>query len=83
MRRAHRLPVGPGSINGLAAAEKRPVIVADTETSAFFRPNPLLPETCSEMAMPLMVGERVVGVLDMQSQRPGRYPRTCCPLSKL
>ncbi|MBN1665779.1 MAG: GAF domain-containing protein, partial [Anaerolineales bacterium] len=33
--------------------------------------NPLLPETRSEMAVPLLVGERVVGVLDMQSSQPG------------
>lgn len=79
LRRRHRLPIGPGSINGLAAAERRPVIVADTETSAFFRPNPLLPETRSEMAMPLAVGERVVGVLDMQSQRSGALSEEVLP----
>ncbi|MBN1889389.1 MAG: GAF domain-containing protein [Thermoflexales bacterium] len=69
--RGHRLPVGPGSINGTAAASRRSVIVADTAHSATFRPNPLLPNTRSEMAVPLVVGERVVGVLNLQNDRPG------------
>jgi PAS domain S-box-containing protein len=71
VRRGHTLPVGPGSINGAAAAEKRAVIVSHTAQSATFRLNPLLPETRSEMAVPLMVGERVVGVLNLQHDQPG------------
>ncbi len=69
--RAHQLPLNIGSINGRAAAEKRPVIISDTATSATFRPNPLLPDTRSEMAIPLMVGEKVVGVLDLQDNKAG------------
>jgi GAF domain-containing protein len=71
LRRGHRLPVGPGSITGVAAAERKTMIVADTATNPVYRPNPLLPETRSELALPLLVGERVVGVLDLQSRHPG------------
>jgi len=71
LRRAHRLPIGPGSLNGRAASEKQAVIVSDTTTNPSFRPNPLLPETRSEMSVPLIAGPRVVGVLDLQSTRPG------------
>jgi signal transduction histidine kinase/HAMP domain-containing protein len=71
LQRAHRLPVGPGSINGRTAAEQRAVIVADTATGGTFRSNPLLPDTRSEMAVPLLIGDRVVGVLDLQSDQPG------------
>jgi GAF domain-containing protein/HAMP domain-containing protein len=71
IRRGHRLPLDMGSLNGIAATERRTVIVADTETSAIHRPNPLLPDTRSEMAVPLLVAGRVVGVLDMQSSQPG------------
>jgi GAF domain-containing protein/HAMP domain-containing protein len=70
-RRAHHLPISRGSINGTAVTEKRVVIVADTANSDMFRPNPLLPDTRSEMAVSLSVGDRVVGVLDLQSAQPG------------
>ena len=69
--RSHRLPLSTGSINGRAAVEKKSVVISDTSTSTTFRPNPLLPNTRSEMAVPLLIGDRVVGVLDMQSERPG------------
>ncbi|MBK7318275.1 GAF domain-containing protein [Candidatus Villigracilis affinis] len=71
LSRSHRLPLNTGSINGRAATEKRSVIISDTTKSATFRPNPLLPNTRSEMAVPLLIGEKVVGVLDMQSETAG------------
>jgi GAF domain-containing protein/HAMP domain-containing protein len=70
LRRGHRLTVGPGSINGSVAAERQAVIVSDTQTSPTFRANPLLPLTRSEMAVPLLIGTRIVGVLDLQSAQP-------------
>jgi GAF domain-containing protein len=69
--RSHRLPLNTASINGRAAIERKSVVIADTAASATFRPNPLLPDTRSEMAVPLLVGDRVVGVLDMQSEHAG------------
>jgi len=71
LERKHRLQLNMDSINGRAALEKRTVVISNTAESATFRSNPLLPDTCSEMAMPLIVGEKVVGVLDMQSSVPG------------
>lgn len=64
---SHRLPIGPNSINGTAAARKEAIIVTDTRKSPLFRANPLLPDTRSEMAIPLIVNERVLGVLNLQS----------------
>jgi GAF domain-containing protein/HAMP domain-containing protein/F0F1-type ATP synthase membrane subunit a len=69
--RNHRLPLNTGSINGRAAVEKKSVVISDTTTSATFKPNPLLPNTRSEMAVPLLIGDKVVGVLDMQSEKTG------------
>ena len=66
LQRAHRLAVGSG-INGSAAASRQTVIVSDTLANNIFRPNPLLPATRSEMSVPLVIGERVLGVLDLQS----------------
>ena len=67
LSRGHKLSIAHGSINGSAALNKKPIIVTDTRTSAVFRPNPLLPDTRSEMAVPLLIGDRVLGVLDLQS----------------
>ncbi len=71
LKRGHQLPLDNRSINGRAAAEKHPIIVADTARSPIFRPNPSLPYTRSEMAIPLIVGDRVLGVIDLQSTTPG------------
>ena len=47
LAQGHGLPVDEHSINGRAAAHRQPVVVPDTETSDFFRPNPILPSTRS------------------------------------
>ncbi len=69
--RGHSLPLNTGSINGRAATEKSSVVIPDTAQSVTFRQNPLLPETRGEMAVPLIAADKVVGVLDMQSNQPG------------
>ena len=35
--------------------------------------NPLLPNTRSEVALPLISGERLLGVLDLQAEEVGRF----------
>jgi PAS domain S-box-containing protein len=69
--RGHTLKVGPGSINGAAADQQQTIVVSDTSQSEAFLPNPLLPDTRSEMAVPLLSGERTVGVLNLQHSVPG------------
>ena len=69
--RGHSLPINVNSINGRAATEKHAVVISDTAKSATFRKNSLLPDTRGEMAVPLLVANKVVGVLDMQSGQPG------------
>ncbi len=79
VNRGHQLQLNTGSINGRAVAEKRSVVISDTTASTTFRPNPLLPETRSEMAVPLMIGEKVVGVLDLQSSKAGSLSQDILP----
>ncbi len=75
----HRLTLNANSLNGRAALEKRPIVVSKTTDSPTFKPNPLLPETRSEMSVPLIVGEKVIGVLDMQSDQPGTLNEAILP----
>ena len=77
--RGHSLQLNTGSINGRAAIEKRSVVISDTIESATFRPNPLLPDTRGEMAVPLIVGDNVVGVLDMQTTVSGTLNEEVLP----
>jgi GAF domain-containing protein/HAMP domain-containing protein len=79
LARRHRLTINIASINGRAALERKSVVISDTTASATFKPNPLLPDTRSEMAVPLLIGDRVVGVLDMQSERPDAFNQEILP----
>ena len=54
------------SLVARAARTKQAVVVNDVKKEPGWLPNPLLPDTASEMAIPLVVGERVLGVLDVQ-----------------
>jgi len=56
-----------------AAREKKGVTVNDVTTAPDFLPHPLLPDTRSELAVPMMVGETVIGVFDVQSEVVGRF----------
>ncbi len=67
--RGHQLRVGGESIVGATAAEKRPHIALDVGVDAVFFNNPDLPETHSEMALPLLSQNNVVGILDVQSTK--------------
>jgi GAF domain-containing protein len=49
------------------------VISNEVESDPGFMPNPLLPETRSELAVPLLINQRVLGVLDVQSNIPNRF----------
>ncbi len=70
VRRGHRLAIGPGSVNGMTAAQRQVIVVSDTAASPLFKPNPYLPDTRSEMSFPLLAGGDVVGVLDIQNDAP-------------
>lgn len=69
-RSGHKLGVGSKSVVGYVAGKGEPLIVNDTTRDPMYYPNPLLPETRAETAIPLKVGERIVGVLDVQSNQP-------------
>ncbi len=70
MKRAgHKLGIGSKSIVGYVAGKGEPLVVNDTTRDATYYANPLLPDTRAEAAIPLKVGDRIVGVLDVQSKQ--------------
>lgn len=80
LSRRHRLDLGATSIVARSVQTRRPVLVSNTETSAVFLPNPLLPETRSEVAIPLTVGGEVIGVLDMQARQADTFREDNLPV---
>jgi GAF domain-containing protein len=71
--RGHSLSVGIQGIVGNVAAQKRPRIALDVGTDAVFFNNPDLPMTRSELALPLIIRNKVLGVLDIQSDKPEAF----------
>jgi GAF domain-containing protein/HAMP domain-containing protein len=71
--RNHRLRVGETGIVGFVTGAGQARVALDTGQDAVFFNNPDLPETRSEIALPLMSGEEVIGALDVQSVEPNAF----------
>jgi GAF domain-containing protein len=65
----HRLGIGSQSMVGTAIASQSARIALDVGQEAVRFNNPYLPDTHSEMALPLVVAGRAIGALDVQSTR--------------
>jgi len=61
------------SLVARAAREKKGVTVNDVTIEPGFLPNLLLPDTHSELAVPMMIGDQIIGVFDVQSEVVGRF----------
>ena len=73
IEKGHSLTVGSQGIVGHVAAQKQPRIALDVGADAVFFNNPFLPMTRSEVAIPLMIRNKVLGVLDIQSDKPQAF----------
>jgi GAF domain-containing protein len=67
LNRRHQLRLDETSIVGYATSRGEPRVALDVGTDAVFFNNPDLPETRSEMALPLQAGGQTIGALDVQS----------------
>lgn len=61
------------SLVARAAREQKGVTVNDVTQAPDFLPNPLLPNTRSELAVPMITSGNVIGVFDVQSDQVGRF----------
>ena len=61
------------SIVARAAREKSGVVVNDVTEDSSYLPNLLLPETRAELAVPMIAGNALIGVLDVQSDRVNAF----------
>jgi GAF domain-containing protein len=73
IERGHALSVGKQGIVGYVAEQKKPRIAVDVGLDAVFFNNPDLPMTRSEIAIPLLSRDKVLGVLDIQSDKPQAF----------
>jgi GAF domain-containing protein/CheY-like chemotaxis protein/HAMP domain-containing protein len=75
LAQGHKIPVGFRSVIGQVTGSGKPVIVNDTasDASGIHAFNPLLPDTRAELALPLQIGDKVIGALDIQSTTPNVF----------
>ncbi|MFN8383278.1 MAG: GAF domain-containing protein [Anaerolineales bacterium] len=69
----HKLAIGGNSMIGASIANRQGRIALDVGHEAVFFENPHLPKTRSEMALPLIVGEDVIGALTVQSTEEAAF----------
>ncbi len=71
--RGHKLAVDNASMVGTAITARKPRIALDVGKERVRFANPLLPNTRSEIALPLVVGDRAFGALDVQSTQEAAF----------
>lgn len=67
MENNHKLAVGGNSMIGACTSLNEARISLDVDTEKVWYPNPVLPDTRSEMALPLAIGDRIIGAVTVQS----------------
>lgn len=73
LARGHKLKIGEVGIVGTAASSSRARIALDIGKDAVYFDNPDLPQTRSEMSLPIIAGGETLGVLDIQSNEPNAF----------
>ncbi len=76
LAKKHRLRVGSQSVIGRVTQAGEPVISRDTDTDKIHAMNELLPNTRSELALPIIDNDVIIGALDVQSTRRDAFSPT-------
>ena len=63
----HKLEIGGKSMVGTAIQSGEARVALDVGIESVRFNNPLLPDTHSEIALPMIIGDRIIGALDVQS----------------
>jgi GAF domain-containing protein/anti-sigma regulatory factor (Ser/Thr protein kinase) len=69
----HKLAIGGNSMIGACIANRQGRIALDVGVEAVFFENPHLPNTRSEMALPLVVNDEAIGALTVQSTEEAAF----------
>ena len=69
----HMLQINEKSIVGKVAQNGQAVIVNDVQQDPTHKFNPLLPDTRAEAAIPLRIGNRIIGAIDIQAKTVGAF----------
>ncbi|RMF01839.1 MAG: GAF domain-containing protein [Chloroflexi bacterium] len=75
LKNNHRLKIGGESMIGWSIANRQPRIALDVGKEAVHFQNPHLPNTRSEMALPLIYHNRAIGALTIQSAEQAAFSR--------
>jgi len=67
MKQSAKIRIDQESVVGRAGSRREPYTAQEVSSDPLYRAHPLLPDTRSEIALPLIVGDKLIGVLDIQS----------------
>jgi len=73
LAQAHKLRIDEHSMIGYCIANATARVTVDTALDEVWRPNPLLPDVRSELALPLISRAQVIGAMTIQDNRPGAF----------
>ncbi len=76
LARGHRLNIDANSVVGRSTQAQEVIVIRDTASDSGHSYNELLPDTRSELAIPIVDKQGVIGVVDIQSREPVAFNAT-------
>ncbi len=76
-----RLQVNVASAVIRAAQTRQPIVINNVFESDTYLPDPTMPDTKAELALPLIIGDQLLGVLDLRAKQINRFTPDCVRIS--